>query len=232
MISHVESLAQTGNHVALKRLGTSKHSVHSRIQLIILRPMPEEANKLKRGRPVTTDPSAVGLTALRLFSEGGIDQVTMDQVAEAAGISRSNLFRVFPSKAAVVWGGMHLFTAELEKNLSKGSSSTVVKLLHNSWVDSMHMFDHSLETIRLRLKLIGSSPEVYGWGQGQLDEAREVLEDAVFRFGRDELRAKAVSAAMLSASMAILIWWAETDDPRTPSEVLDEGFRDFEALFS
>ncbi|MEZ7995471.1 MAG: TetR/AcrR family transcriptional regulator [Aquiluna sp.] len=29
----------------------------------------------------------------------------MDQVAEAAGISRSNLFRVFPSKAVVVWGG-------------------------------------------------------------------------------------------------------------------------------
>jgi AcrR family transcriptional regulator len=41
----------------------------------------------------------------------------MDQVAEAAGISRSNLFRVFPSKAVVVWGGMHLFRAELEKNL-------------------------------------------------------------------------------------------------------------------
>ena len=79
--------------------------------------MPEEAKKLGRGRPVTTDPQAVGLTALRLFSEHGIDQVTMDQVAEGSGISRANLFRVFPSKAAVGWGGMHLFRAELEKNL-------------------------------------------------------------------------------------------------------------------
>jgi hypothetical protein len=126
---------------------------------------------------------------------------------------------------------MHLFTAELEKNLSNDSSSSVVQLLHNSWVEAMHMVDNSLETVRLRLKLIGSSPEVYGWGQGQLDVARQILEDAVSRFGGDKLRAKAVSAAMLSASMAILIWWAETDDPRTPSEVLDAGFSDFESLF-
>jgi len=193
--------------------------------------MSDQAKKTKRGRPVTTDPSAVSLTALRLFSEHGIDRVTMDQVAGTAGISRSNLFRVFPSKAAVVWGGMHLFTAELEKNLSNDSSSSVVQLLHSSWVEAMHMVDNSLETVRLRLKLIGSSPEVYGWGQGQLDVARQILEDAVSRFGGDKLRAKAVSAAMLSASMAILIWWAETDDPRTPSEVLDAGFSDFESLF-
>jgi len=37
---------------------------------------------------------------------------------------------------------------------------------------------------------------------------------------------------LISVSMAILVWWAETDDPRTPSEVLDAGFSDFEAVFS
>ena len=65
--------------------------------------MPEETKKLGRGRPVTTDPKAVGLTALRLFSEHGIDQITMDQVAEAAGIFRFKSFWGFPSKASVVW---------------------------------------------------------------------------------------------------------------------------------
>ncbi|MDG2497742.1 MAG: TetR family transcriptional regulator [Aquiluna sp.] len=190
-----------------------------------------QQSKQGRGRPITTDPAEVGLNALRLFSEQGIDRVTMEQVAAAAGISRSNLFRVFPSKAAVVWGGMHNFTAELAKQLETGEASTVVQLLHRSWVDAMQMADNSLETVRLRLKIIGSSPEVYGWGQGQLDQARLVLENAVIRFGGDALRAKAVSAAMLSASVAILIWWAETDDPRTPSEVLDDGFSDFESLF-
>jgi hypothetical protein len=41
-----------------------------------------------------------------------------------------------------------------------------------------------------------------------------------------------VSSAVVSASMALLIHWAESEDSRTPSQVLDEGFKDFESLFS
>ena len=35
-----------------------------------------QLSKPRRGRPVTTDPNAVGLTALKLFAEKGIDKVT------------------------------------------------------------------------------------------------------------------------------------------------------------
>ena len=188
--------------------------------------------KRGRGRPVTTDPSAVGLTALRLFAERGIENVTMDEVAEAAGISRSNLFRLFASKSAVVWGGMHQFNAELRSKLEANPETDIVKLLHTSWVEAMHVLDDSLETVRLRLKLIASSPEIYGWGHGQLEESREVIEDAVRKLSSDPMRPRVISAAMISVSMAILVWWAQTDDPRTPSEVLDAGFSDFEAVFA
>lgn len=188
--------------------------------------------KRGRGRPVTTDPSAVGLTALRLFAERGIENVTMDDVAEAAGISRSNLFRLFPSKSAVVWGGMHQFNVELRSKLEANPETDIVKLLHTSWVEAMHVLDDSLETVRLRLKLIASSPEIYGWGHGQLEESREVIEDAVRKLSSDPMRPRVISAAMISVSMAILVWWAQTDDPRTPSEVLDAGFSDFEAVFA
>ncbi len=188
--------------------------------------------KRGRGRPVTTDPSAVGLTALRLFAERGIENVTMDEVAEAAGISRSNLFRLFPSKSAVVWGGMHQFNAELRSKLEANPETDIVKLLHTSWVEAMHVLDDSLETVRLRLKLIASSPEIYGWGHGQLEESREVIEDAVRKLSSDSMRPRVISAAMISVSMSILVWWAQTDDPRTPSEVLDAGFSDFEAVFA
>ena len=188
--------------------------------------------KRSRGRPVTTDPSAVGLTALRLFAERGIENVTMDEVAEAAGISRSNLFRLFPSKSAVVWGGMHQFNAELRNKLEANPETNIVRLLHTSWVEAMHVLDDSLETVRLRLKLIASSPEIYGWGQGQLEESREVIEQAVRKLSSDPMRPRVISAAMISVSMSILVWWAQTDDPRTPSEVLDAGFSDFEAVFA
>ncbi len=193
----------------------------------------ESAQKRPRGRPVTTDPAAVGLTALKLFNELGIDKVTMDDVAMEAGISRSNLFRIFPSKAAVVWGGMHRITEELKIQLASNPETSVVKLLHQSWVGAMRVLDNSLDTVRLRLKLIGSSPEVYGWGHAQLEEARKVLESAIAEIeGPDSVRPKMISSALIAASMSVLTWWAESDDQRSVTAVLDESLRDFESIFA
>jgi AcrR family transcriptional regulator len=189
--------------------------------------------KRSRGRPITTDPVAVGLTALRLFVSHGIDKVTMEDVAQAAGISRSNLFRVFPSKAAVVWGGMQHFNKALEQSLDQSKETRLVNLLHNSWVEAMQVMDESLETVRLRLKLIADSPEVYGWGHGQLEDSRKLLEAAIAkRVGDDSVKPRMLSSALISASMAVLTWWAQTGDPRHPSEVLDESFTQFEDVFT
>jgi len=127
---------------------------------------------------------------------------------------------------------MHEFNSELKRKLEANPETDLVKLLHTSWVEAMHLLDNSLETVRLRLKLIASSPEVYGWGHAQLEEAREVIEASVANLSSDTMRPRIVSSALISVSMAILVWWAQTDDPRTPSEVLDAGFKDFEALFS
>jgi AcrR family transcriptional regulator len=195
--------------------------------------MSEAEQKRTRGRPVTTDPAAVGLTALKLFHKLGIDQVTMDDVALQAGISRSNLFRVFPSKAAVVWGGMNGFTEQLKLQLANNPETSVVKLLHQSWVSAMQLLDSSPDTVRLRLKLIGSSPEVYGWGHAQLEEARKVLETAIAKFeDPNSVRPRMISTALIAVSMTVLTWWAETDDPRSVAQALDDSFYDFEAIFA
>jgi AcrR family transcriptional regulator len=195
--------------------------------------MMESLEKRPRGRPVTTDPAAVGLTALKLFNELGIDKVTMDDVAIEAGISRSNLFRIFPSKAAVVWGGMQRITEELSEQLAHNPETSVVKHLHQSWVGALSVLDNSLGTVRLRLKLIASSPEVYGWGHAQLEEARKILEAAIAKVeGPNSVRPKMISSALIAASMSVLTWWAESDDQRSVTAVLDESLSDFESIFA
>jgi AcrR family transcriptional regulator len=200
----------------------------------IVSDMPDANEQARRGRPVTTNPIQVGLTALRLFQERGIDNVTMDEVALEAGISRSNLFRVFPSKSAIIWGSMHKFTQDLSENLKSDSETSMITHLHNSWTRTLEdVGDERMETMRLRLRLIASSPEVSGWGYAQLEEARAVIEKEILRLDdSNPMRAKVVSSAMISASMAILTWWAQNDDPRSPSQVLDEGLSDFEAVFN
>ncbi|MFM1784404.1 MAG: hypothetical protein RLZZ579_681, partial [Actinomycetota bacterium] len=109
----------------------------------------------KRGRPVTTDPAEVNLVALRLFTARGVDNVTMDEVATAARISRSNLFRVFPSKGAIVWGGMQAFTELLEEKLASAQGRDVIHILHQALISAMQDLDESTESVRLRFKLIG-----------------------------------------------------------------------------
>lgn len=188
--------------------------------------------KRSRGRPVTTDPVEVSLTALRLFVERGIDRVTMDDVAREAGISRSNLFRVFPSKAAVVWGGIHRFNDALIEALNNSEERSLVPLIHKAWVKAIQASEDSVEIFRLRMKLISSSPEVMGWGQAQLEESRKVLESAIAKIeGKDSFTPAMLSAALTSASMAVLAWWAQTEDPRHPADVFDESFSQFEEIF-
>jgi hypothetical protein len=93
--------------------------------------------------------------------------------------------------------------------------------------------DNSVDTVRLRLKLIGSSPEVYGWGHAQLEEARKVLEAAIAKLeGGDSVRPKMISSALIAASMSVLTWWAESDDQRSVTAVLDESLSDFESIFA
>lgn len=195
--------------------------------------MTNQEAKRKRGRPVTTKPGEVGLVALRLFMERGVDNVTMDQIAEAANISRSNLFRIFASKGAIVWGGMHEFTQILEEKLKSVSGKEVIPVIHKAWIEAINELDDTIEVTRLRLKLIGSSPTVYGWGQAQFREARSVIEKAVARLeGGSSIRSTMVAAALVAASVQAMIWWAQKDDPRTPALMLDESFADFEKIFA
>lgn len=56
-----------------------------------------------RGRPSRIDPAQVVLVASELFLRKGYAATTMDDVAEAAAISRKSLFLYFPSKGDLIW---------------------------------------------------------------------------------------------------------------------------------
>jgi hypothetical protein len=41
-----------------------------------------------------------------------------------------------------------------------------------------------------------------------------------------------ISSALIAASMSVLTWWAESDDERSVTAVLDESLKDFESIFA
>ena len=64
------------------------------------------------GRRRSTTPDAHHRRAIGLFAARGFADVTVDDVAHAAGISRRTLFRYYASKNAILWGDFdaHLAT--------------------------------------------------------------------------------------------------------------------------
>ena len=69
----------------------------------------EPAARVGRRRSTTQD--HITDVALELFAERGFDDVSVDDVARAAGIARRTLFRYYPSKNAIPWGN---FDAHLD----------------------------------------------------------------------------------------------------------------------
>jgi TetR/AcrR family transcriptional regulator, regulator of mycofactocin system len=63
---------------------------------------PISQHRVGRRRSTTTD--HISNVAIDLFAAQGFDEVSVDDVAEAAGIARRTLFRYYPSKNALPWG--------------------------------------------------------------------------------------------------------------------------------
>src|SRR6476659_4524788 len=63
---------------------------------------PDSQHRVGRRRSTTWD--HISNVAIDLFAARGFDDVSVDDVAEAAGIARRTLFRYYPSKNALPWG--------------------------------------------------------------------------------------------------------------------------------
>ena len=56
------------------------------------------------GRRRSTTPQHITDVAIDLFATRGFTEVSVDDVAQAAGIARRTLFRYYSSKNAILWG--------------------------------------------------------------------------------------------------------------------------------
>jgi len=175
------------------------------------------------GRPRTIDPDRVSLVALRLFHERGYDTVSMDDVAGAAGVSRRSLFRLFPTKASLVWGGLDEFVDRFTAALARQEDAESADLaLRRAYEAAARFPAGTVETTRHRLRVISANPALRAEGVGR----SAALVDEVVRFigVRDGLPDHDLSAvvrahAFAAASGAALAWWAAHDAGRPEAVV-------------
>jgi len=177
---------------------------------------PDAPAPRRRGRPADVDPERVALLALRHFDEHGYEQTTMDDIARLAGIGRRTLFRYFPSKPALVWGGIEPVVGRMHDVLdAAGDDEPLRDVLARAVTDSLTLSPEAEEATRRRMALMGTHPALVGFGLTAMAANRGILVDFLARrLGADPegLRVQVLADAIGSADFSALVWWARHDD--------------------
>lgn len=183
-------------------------------------------NDRPTGRPRTIDPDAVSLVALRLFDDQGFDAVSMDDVAAAAGVSRRSLFRLFPNKAALVWGGLDEFAARFREALrSRPADEPSAVALRAAYRIGATFPDDAVEVTRHRLRVIRANPSLEPVGAATVTALTdEILRYVAERDGvtADDLAVAVRAHTLAAAASAALTWWALHGDGR-PEDVVERA---------
>lgn len=113
-----------------------------------------------KAKPGQSPGEAAILTAgVQLFAEHGFDGVSMRGVAEAAGVSKANIYHHFSSKEALYLAILQSSAAEtaaLVENLADGTGSFDQRLKEFSKAYQQHLFDRQMSSrLLLREALLG-----------------------------------------------------------------------------
>lgn len=160
--------------------------------------------------------AAIVQAALDLYAERGFDNVTIDQIAEQAGVARRTYFRYFATKEAAV---LDRRSAQLEKFKAMMAeaplSATAIDVLR----EALRVFAAQYRADRARIlverSLFARSKELSGRDM-QLDrDFEDVIADVVLaRAGRTPsamLRARMFAAAAMGVMRVLLDEWASGD---------------------
>jgi AcrR family transcriptional regulator len=192
-----------------------------------------ETTPRRRGRPADVDPDRVALLALRHFAEHGYDATTMDEIASLAGIGRRTLFRYFPSKPDLVWGGLEPVVGRMRAVLEEATAAESARdVIARAMTESLDLDAEHLEATRLRLRLMASDPALIGFGVTRLGANHDILAEFIARRvgeSADGLRAQVLADAISSANFSALLWWAvrgtDEDAAAVAVAALDEVLR-------
>ncbi|WP_223881398.1 mycofactocin system transcriptional regulator [Nesterenkonia ebinurensis] len=188
----------------------------------------ESSRSSPRGRTPLTSKATLSRIGLELFIERGFDQVTVDDIAEAAGIGRRTFFRYFPSKNDLPWGDFEALLDQLESHLDTVDHEVPLFDALRTAVSEFNRFpgdDHGLH--RKRMELLLKNPTLVAHSTIRYEAWRAVIADFAGRRldkPADHLQPKTIGQICLGISVSAHYEWLEQEDQSLP-ELIDSGFR-------
>lgn len=125
---------------------------------------------------------AILMAALRLVTERGLENVTVDEISRVADISPRTFFNYFPSKEdALVGDGPQLPSDEAIEQFVSGGTGDVIRDLGTMFTSTAELAFSDLELIRLRKSVVSMHPELSAMGMQSFRAFEEQLVSVVAR---------------------------------------------------
>jgi mycofactocin system transcriptional regulator len=179
------------------------------------------------GRRRSTTPEHITDVALELFTAHGFVEVSVDDVAHAAGIARRTLFRYYASKNAILWGDFEAHLAHLQDLLDNVEPRVAMGEALRAALLAFNTFDEC-ETVRHRerMRVILETAELQAYSMTMYAGWREVIAGFVAaRLGvktTDPLP-RTVAWTMLGVALSAYEQWL-SDESGTLPEALGNAF--------
>lgn len=181
--------------------------------------------RVGRRRSTTTD--HVSNVAIDLFAARGFDDVSVDDVAEAAGIARRTLFRYYPSKNALPWGDFDAHLDHLRELLADLDPAVPIGEALRTALLAFNTFDEA-ETARhrQRMRVILETAELQAYSMTMYAGWRMVVAAFVARrLGAkpSDLAPQTVAWTMLGVALSAYEHWL-ADETVSLAQALGAAF--------
>ena len=174
------------------------------------------------------------MIALRLFTERGFDDTTVEDIASEAGVSRRTFFRYFDTKADVLWHAFDHEVATLRAAFAATpTEQPLLDAIRTAVIGVNHYTAGDVPELRARIHLISTVPALQASAARHYDAWEQaVIDYAAGRLGLppDALLPLAIGRATLAVCRAAYeCWITQADDDLTV--YLDAAIRAMAAGF-
>jgi mycofactocin system transcriptional regulator len=179
------------------------------------------------GRRRSTTWAHLSNVAIDLFADRGFDEVSVDDVAQAAGIARRTLFRYYPSKNALPWGDFDAHLERMRDQLAGLDPSVPIGDALRTALLAFNTFDEA-ETARhrQRMRVILQTAALQAYSMTMYAGWRAVVAAFVARrLGGEagDLVPQTVAWTMLGVALSAYEHWL-ADESVSLAEALDNAF--------
>ncbi|MGW4098995.1 mycofactocin system transcriptional regulator [Mycobacterium sp. NPDC004974] len=184
-----------------------------------------QASGPRVGRRPSTTQDHITDVALALFASRGFDEVSVDDVAKAAGIARRTLFRYYASKNAIPWGDFDAHLQHLRELLDSLSTEiSLAEALREALLSFNTYDDQEMAQHRRRMRVILETAGLQAYSMTMYAGWREVIAAYVAqRIGAAprDLMPQTVGWLMLGVALSAYEHWLADESVALADAIAD-----------